>query len=441
MYSYSKLISQGKILFQGNTEAKKYVFNTSWLFIERIVRMVLGLFIGVWTVRYLGPEQYGLLSYAQSFVGLFGAVATLGLDKIVVRELVKNESKQDVILGTAFLLKLMGGIACIAFLYIGINLTESDTYTKMLVLIISTSAIFQSFNVIDYYYQAKVVSKYVVYAHFFMIAVGTPVKLLLLIFNAPLEYFAIATVLESVLTTIGLIYFYKRQKMNFSTWKFSKPLAITLLKESWPLIFSSVSIYIALRIDQIMLKDMMDEASVGIYAAGVKLAEVFNFIPMLIGQSIYPKIIKMDLEKDRQKIIDIIRYVFFLLVGLAIISNLTSYMVVHLLYGQDYHSSKVVFDILIWSVTVIYLNTITKYILLRINKNLAILSRQASMAAINIVLNLILIPKFGVMGAALATLLAETAVFFFEVFTPSKRWILYLKIQAVFFIPFKWQKN
>jgi O-antigen/teichoic acid export membrane protein len=85
----------------------RYFANTSWLFGEKILRMIVGLFVGIWVARYLGPEQFGLLSYAQSFVGLFTAIATLGLDGIVVRELVKDPSRRDELIGTAFWLKFI----------------------------------------------------------------------------------------------------------------------------------------------------------------------------------------------------------------------------------------------------------------------------------------------------------------------------------------------
>ena len=71
----------------------KYFKNTSWLFGEKILRMIVGLFVGIWVARYLGPEQFGLFSYAQGFVGLFTAISTLELDGIVVRELIKDEKR------------------------------------------------------------------------------------------------------------------------------------------------------------------------------------------------------------------------------------------------------------------------------------------------------------------------------------------------------------
>ena len=113
----------------------KYFKNTSWLFAEKIIRMMVGLFIGIWVARYLGPEQFGLFSYAVSFVGLFIAISTLGLDTIVVRELVKNESNRDILLGTAFRLKLLGAFGVIIVLGIAVNFTTNDLSTNLLIFI------------------------------------------------------------------------------------------------------------------------------------------------------------------------------------------------------------------------------------------------------------------------------------------------------------------
>lgn len=101
----------------------KYAKNTSWLMGEKILRMFMGLFVGIWVARYLGPEQFGLLSYAQSFVFLFTAIATLGLDSIVVRELVRNGSQRDILLGTSFALKLAGSLFVLPFLWIAVQFT------------------------------------------------------------------------------------------------------------------------------------------------------------------------------------------------------------------------------------------------------------------------------------------------------------------------------
>jgi len=143
----------------------KYFKNTSWLFGEKILRMVVGLFVGIWVARYLGPEQFGLFSYTQSFVGLFTAIATLGLDGIVVRELVRDESRRDELIETAFWLKFIGAFGVLIVLAIAVNFTSNDTYTNTLIFIIASATIFQSFNVVNMYFQSKVMGKYIVYAN------------------------------------------------------------------------------------------------------------------------------------------------------------------------------------------------------------------------------------------------------------------------------------
>ena len=128
----------------------RYFKNTSWLMGERILRMAVGLFVGIWVARYLGPEQFGLFSYAQSFVGLFTVIAGLGLDGIVVRELVRDPAKQAVLLGTAFRLKIIGALLVIVVLAIAMWLTNQDGLTALLVFIIASATVFQSFNAVSY---------------------------------------------------------------------------------------------------------------------------------------------------------------------------------------------------------------------------------------------------------------------------------------------------
>ena len=154
----------------------KYFKNTSWLFAEKILRMVVGLLVGVWVARYLGPEKFGLLSFAHSFVGLFTIFATLGLDEVVVRELVKDESRRDSLVGTTFWLKLFGAFLVLLVLAFAINFTSNDVDTHILVFIIASATIFQSFNIVDFYFQSKILGKFVAYANFISLFISTIVK-------------------------------------------------------------------------------------------------------------------------------------------------------------------------------------------------------------------------------------------------------------------------
>jgi O-antigen/teichoic acid export membrane protein len=151
------MINQLKLL-RNHSGFKKYLLNIGWLLGEKVVRMGISLWIGIWITRYLGTEEFGLFNYAISFVSIFTVFSTLGLDQIVIRELLKDESKKDLILGTAFVVKLAG--ACFTWILLGIStlFTSNDALTNTLILIIASATLFSSLNVVDFYFQSKVLS-------------------------------------------------------------------------------------------------------------------------------------------------------------------------------------------------------------------------------------------------------------------------------------------
>ena len=187
---------------------RKYFANTSWLLGERIFRMGVSLFVGIYVVRYLGPERFGLLSYANSFVGIFVALATLGLDEVVVRELVKSPERRENILGTSFLLKLIGTLLMWAAILVAIPLTENDSQTNILIIIIAFGVFFQAFNVIDLNFQAEVKSKYVVHAQFIQLIVSSTIKIILIVNKASLIWFASVFFLDAIVLALGLVFTY-----------------------------------------------------------------------------------------------------------------------------------------------------------------------------------------------------------------------------------------
>jgi O-antigen/teichoic acid export membrane protein len=277
---------------KNNQGFMKYFKNTSWLFAEKILRMIVGLFVGIWVARYLGPQQFGLFSYAGSFVGLFSAFATLGLDGIVVRELVKDESRRDELIGTAFWLKLIGAFVVLSFLAIAVQFTSNDTQTNSLIFIIASATIFQSFNVVDMYFQSKVMSKYVVYANIISLLVTSLVKIILILNEAPLIAFAWVVLFDSFVLAVGYLYFFMyNSTCRVLKLKYHKQVAKELLRDSWPLILSGIVISVYMKIDQVMIKEMLDSEAVGQYAAAVRMSEVWYFIPVVISSSLFPAII------------------------------------------------------------------------------------------------------------------------------------------------------
>ena len=391
----------------------KYFKNTSWLFGEKILRMFVGLFVGIWVARYLGPEQFGLLSYAGSFVGLFTAFATLGLDGIVIRELVKDETKRDLLIGTAFWLKLFGAIIVLMILALAVQLTSNDQFTNTLIFIIASATIFQSFNVIDFYFQSKVLSKHVVYANIISLFISSVLKVILILNEAPLIAFAWVMLFDTFILACGYLYFYHHKHLSFRAWKFHKTTASSLLKDSWPLVLSAVVISIYMRIDQVMIKELLDSEAVGQYAAAVRLSETWYFIPMAIASSLFPAIVNAKKQSEElyyvrlQKLYDLM---VWMAITIALAMTFLSDWLVNLLYGAQYNQTGDVLMIHIWAGVFVFLGTaFHKYLIIE-NLTKKSFYRTLLGAVLNILLNYILIPKYGINGAAMATLLSQLAV-------------------------------
>lgn len=390
---------------------KKYFFNTAWLMAEKILRMIVGLFVGVWVARYLGPDRFGLLSYAQSLVGLFSVVATLGLDGLVVRELVKAPERGKELIGTAFGLKLIGAIAALVFLVIAVQFTSNDSHTNLLVFIIASATIFQSFNVIDFYFQSKVLSRYVVFANFASLLVSSLTKVGLILFHAPLIAFAWIVVLDSFILACGFLFFYIRNESNckLKNFLFKKKTAVSLLNDSWPLILSGVLISIYMKIDQVMIKEMLNSEAVGLYAAAVRISEVWYFIPVAVSSSLFPAIMnakKQSEEFYRARFRQLYGLLIWMAVSIAIPIAFLSAEVVRFLYGSQYVHSHSVLMIHIWAGVFVFVGVASgKWLLV---ENLQFFSTINTLigAILNIMLNYILINKLGVIGAAWSTLIS-----------------------------------
>ena len=281
-----------RVRLEGRHGLQAALSNTGWLLADKILRMSVGLFVWVWIARSLGPEQFGLWNFVTAFTALFCAFATLGLDGIVVRELVKNPERQNDLLGSAFVLKFIGGVISLLIALLAISLVRSgETLTLWLVGLSAAGFIFQSVNVIDFYFQAKVQSRYTVYAASGAFVLMTLVKIFLLLTSAPLIAFAWAGLGEIALTAIFLLVAYRFNHHNMREWRYDGRVARELLRASWPLILSGLAIMIYMRIDQIMIGQMLGDKEVGLYSAAVRISEVWYFIPMAIVSSVFPAII------------------------------------------------------------------------------------------------------------------------------------------------------
>ncbi len=392
------------------TGFRRYFANTSWLIAEKIFRLAVGLFVSVWVARFLGPEQFGTLSYAQAFVGLIGAFATLGMDGIVIKHLVKDDENRDLLLGTAFTLKLFGAMVAVFIISIVTVTTSNDNKEVIIITIIASALVFQSLNVIDFYFQSIVLSRYIVIVNLISQLVVSLIRIALILSEAPLITFAYVILFDAVILAVGYIYIYKHKNLSFRQWHFNKQTASEILKYSWPLAISGIVISIYMKIDQVMIKEMLGKTSVGHYAAAIKISEAWYFVPIAINSSLFPAIInakKRSLKEfyDRLKIL----YSFMLLsaVAISIPTTIYSKYIINLLYKEQFDQASTVLMFHIWAGVLVSLGVVTSSIVIANNKqNNALISTSIG-AISNIILNLLMIPRFGIIGAAFTTILSQ----------------------------------
>lgn len=429
----------------GRATLQKTITNAGWLFADKIVRMGVGLFVTIIVARYLGPKEFGIYNYALAFVALFSAIAALGLDGIVVRNVIRDPSCKEETLGSAFVLKLVGGIVTILLTSGTIFvLRPDDSLTQWMVEIIALGTIFQAFDTIDFWFQSQIQSKYTVYAKNIAFLSISMVKVVLVIIKAPLIAFAWAGLLEIVLGSIGLVITYKMKGYSLFNWNIKLSRAQSLLKDSWPLILSGIVIMIYMRIDQIMLGEMLGDDEVGIYSAAVRLSEVWYFIPTAIVASVFPSIIEAR-ENDRRSYIDRIQklYVIMTLIAfsIALPTTFLSNKIINFLYGDNFNQAISVLTIHIWAGVFVFLGVASGQFLLAENYTKIAFYRTLVGALFNILLNLIMIPAYGVNGAAITTLVSYFIATFFLIFIKNTREQSLMMFKSILLFPLLRKKN
>jgi O-antigen/teichoic acid export membrane protein len=394
----------------GRDYLQNVISNTGWQFADNILRMGVGLLVGIWVARYLGPEQFGLLSYALALAALFSTFAMLGLDDIVVRDLVRDPEGKDEILGTAFTLKLFGGsIAFLAALATILMLRPTDEVSHWLVGIIAAGSIFQVFNIIDFWFYSQVSAKYIVLARNAAFLICSACKIAFILTAAPLLAFAWVTLLEVVVGAAGLIIAYRAKGNRFGMWRFNLTRARSLLRDCWPLIFTGVAATIYLRIDQVMLGEMAGGEEVGIYSVAVRMAEVWFFIPTAVYWSVFPAIVEAKAESEElfytrlQLFYNSMALVAY---GIAIPVTFLGEWLVGVLYGDAYARGGVLLVFLIWTNVFTSLEMARSSFLMTMNWTRIYLVIVLMGAVLNVGLNYLLIPQFGGMGAVIASLVS-----------------------------------
>lgn len=416
---------------------RRYFANTSWMFAEQILRMLAGLLVGIWVARYLGPSQFGLFSYAIAFAALFSSIAKLGLDSIVVRDLVREPNQRDSYLGTAFWLKLFGALVMLGVIGIAVQLTSSDATTKLYIFIIASGTIFQSFEVVDFYFQSKVLSKFVSICKLTQLLISSLLKLYLIFVQADLIWFVLVSLVDQITLSLTLYLAYRYQKVGAFFRHFDFLVAKQLLQNSWPLIFSGLVVMIYMRIDQVMIKEMLGEEQVGLYSAAVRVSEVWYFVPVIIANSLFPSVVNAKKISENLYHVRLQRlFTFLVWIGMAVALPMTlmSDWLMNLLYGEAYKGASQILMIHIWAGVIVALGVAQGKFWLANNLQNKLMYVTATCAFLNIVLNMFLIPQYGASGAAIATFISFTfGALIFPLFVKEARIMTIMSYRAFVF--------
>jgi O-antigen/teichoic acid export membrane protein len=386
--------------------------NSGWLLLDKLMRLALGLLVGAWVARYLGPAQYGELAYVLAYIAFFQAVATLGLDGIVVRDIAQRKDQANTVLGTAFALRLGVGVLCwLAAIVSMAWINGLHDRSVLLTALAGGSLVFQAADTVDLWFQSQSQSRRTVLAKLTAYSISSGVKVALILNGAPLVAFAAVMVLDGLTAAVGLALAYKRLPCN-KRWSRAASIARQLLTESWPFILSGVSIMVYMRIDQIMIKEMLGTEQLGIYAAVLPFATLWQFIPVMLNTSLAPFIARKKAEGETaywQALQEIFKAYALLGWLVCIPTFIFANKLVGVLYGAQYQQGAIVLSIYVF--TNIFINMGVAQGLWLLNERRAIVSLYMTIvgAFVAIAGNWIFIPIFGIPGVAAVGVLAQFA--------------------------------
>uniref|UniRef100_UPI0040479618 flippase n=1 Tax=Flavobacterium sp. TaxID=239 RepID=UPI0040479618 len=413
-----------------------YLSNTVWLFFEHGLRVLSSLLIGIWMAKYLGPYNFGVLSLALAIIAIASTVTKLGLDGVVTREIVKSPEERDVVIGTALLLKSIASftfvcaIAVMCFIF-------SKAEVSLLIGILSLSLVFQALDVVDYYFMAVVKARLAAICRFISLIIGSLAKIYLILNDGSVSLFAAVITIEAAVLATLYVLMYQRKGGGLNPFLAKSRVAFSLLRDSFPLLLSGAVILLYMRIDQIMISQLLPTTQLGLYSAAIKLTEATYMIPMIVSASFFPLLQKKyaDVTQYRRVLGQLYAFLSWIAVSLALLASLYAEEIVAITYGQQFSGSSDVLVISIWASVPVCIGVVFSKHLLIENRNMTFLARNAIGLSLNVAFNFMLIPIYGILGAALSTLISQIYVaFIHDVFDTRYRSELWFRIRAIFFL-------
>jgi O-antigen/teichoic acid export membrane protein len=425
---------------QSREGMQKMTQNFVWLFMDKVLKMTLVMAVNIWAYRYLGPENVGIWNYAIAFVTILTPLANLGIDGIVVRDLVNNPLRKNELLGASFLVKLLGSFFMTFFAVLMIYFRRPDDSQMMYyIFIIASSNVFLAFDAIDLYNQSQLKSKFTVLSKSIGYLTCAVLKVLLILGGLSLDWFIWMQLIENAIGALFLVFWFQKQGGKIAEWKLDFYTAKDLLSQSWPLILTSVMMFVQQNIDQIFLGDWISDYELGQFSTAAKLIALFGFIPMIIQSTVAPEIAKAKNHSNELFMLKMNKvYQIMFVVSLSIIGFcfLFGKWIVVLLYGAEYEKAGTLMALM--SVRLIFVNYGVAKTLYITNLNLFryFLLTGIVGAIINIALNYYMIPIYESNGAIWASIISLLiSIIIIDLFYTPTRQNFKSMMNSIFNIP------
>ncbi len=389
---------------------RKVIKNASWIIVCKIAQSVISLIIGMISARYLGPSNYGLISYAGSITAFVMPIMQLGLGKTLVQEFIERPDKEGKILGTALVMNIISSFVCIGGIYVFLRIANAEESLTILVgVLFSICLIFQATEMIQYWFQAKLLSKYPSIASLVAYTLVALYKVYLLVSGKSVIWFAVSSTFDYLLISVILLVIY--YKVGTQRLGFSGELVGVLLQRSKHYIVSTMMVTIFAQTDKIMLKLMLNETQTGYYSAAVNCISYTAFVYVAIVDSMRPPILEArhdgDIKAFENRLVQLYSIITYLSLLQSVVMVLFADPIIYVLYGSDYAAAAPVLRIAVWYVTFSYYGMIRNIWILAEEKQKYLWIINLSGAIANVALNAILIPLMGTLGAALASLITQ----------------------------------
>lgn len=415
--------------------SKLIISNVFWALAGKLTGLASALLVGIFVARYLGPTLYGVMNYAVSFVTLFLVIATFGFENIEIREEAKANDQKDIILGTVFVLRLVLSLVTIVLISVVAYINETDLYTFGIIMVYAITVILTPFDVIRNYFTSLIQNEYIVKVGIFRTILSGTIKIVLLLVHASLVWFVISLVFDACILAQGYCYVYKKKIGSMRSWHFNKVWARYLLRQSFPLLLSGVAATIFLQIDQIMISNMIDKTSVGYFSVASKFVEVLLYVPTILIQTVSPLLVKerkCDLDSYHKKSQMFMNVTVWSCVLCAIFTSLCSKYIVLWTFGLKYAASIAILQILSFKIIGVALNIVSGQILIIDEKQKYFVLRSLSGCVVCVVLNLLVITRFGVCGVAFVAVATQFAAgFFIHLFIPTYRYMFFIQMRSL----------